>query len=288
MIDSSNSSTLRVERSKGPGQVEVTAIPDDHPSLARRAARAVVPGRLRPELLSVVRPLRYRGHAVHCACCGGDFARLIPHQNRTFAKCPRCGALERHRLLVSYLREHTDLFTARLDVLHVAPEWCLQRELRRQPNLRYVSGDLDSPLAMDQIDLLDLPYGAESFDVVICNHVLEHVDDDRRALLEIRRVLRPSGRAIIMSPIDGASSVTLEDPSVETPDERLRVYWQRDHMRRYGVDFADRVANCGFDVETIHHIDQFDEHEITRQGLRRESALFSDDDIFLCRAAVAA
>jgi SAM-dependent methyltransferase len=278
---------MRVVRSKGPGQVEVTTIPDDRASFARAAARALVPARLRPELLSVVRPLRYRGEAAHCACCGGDFARFISHQNRPFAKCPRCGALERHRLLVSYLRGQTDLFTASLDVLHVAPEWCLQRELRRQPNLNYVSGDLDSPLAMDRIDLLDLPYGAETFDIVICNHVLEHVDDDRRALLEIRRVLRPGGRAIIMSPIDGASSATVEDSSVKTPEERRRVYWQRDHMRRYGTDFGDRVAECGFDVETIHHIDQFDEHEVKRQGLRRESALFSDDDIFLCRAAAA-
>jgi SAM-dependent methyltransferase len=287
MIGSSSAPNLRVARSEGRGQVELATIPDDQPSLARRAARTVVPGRLRPEFLSLVRPLRYRGHAVHCACCGGDFARFIPHQNRPFAKCPRCGALERHRLLVSYLRERTDLFTAKLDVLHVAPEWCLQRELRRQPNLRYLSGDLDSPLAMDKIDLLDLPYRAGAFDVVICNHVLEHVDDDRRALLEIRRILRLGGRAIILSPIDGASPVTVEDPRVTTPEERLRVYWQRDHVRRYGADFADRVADCGFDVETIHHIDRFDEHEVNRQGLRRESALFADDDIFLCRAAAA-
>lgn len=284
MIGSSDSQTLRVARRNGSGQVELTSIPDDRSSLPRRAARSLVPARLRPELASIVRPLRYKGDAAHCACCGGDFARFVPHQNRPFAKCPRCGALERHRLLVSYLREHTDLFTARLDVLHVAPEWCLQRELRRQPNLNYVSGDLDSPLAMDRIDLLDLPYGAETFDVVICNHVLEHVDDDRRALREMRRILRPGGRAVIMSPIDAASSVTEEDSSIQTPEERLRVYWQRDHMRRYGGDFADRVAECGFDVETIHHIDQFDESEIGRQGLRRESALFSDDDIFLCTA----
>jgi SAM-dependent methyltransferase len=259
------------------------AVPDDQPSLARRVARSFVPARLRPATLSVVRPLAYRGHAVHCACCDGDFSRFIPHQRRPFAKCPRCGALERHRLLVSYMRERTDLFSAELRMLHFAPEWCLQRELRRLPNLDYVSADLASPLAMDHVDLCDLPYGTDSFDVVICNHVLEHVDDDQRGLAEIRRVLRDDGRAIIMSPIDDASEWTLEDASVTTPEERLRVYWQRDHVRRYGRDFADRIASEGFTVEQIRYIDQFEAGEIKRQGLLRESPLFSHDDIFICR-----
>jgi len=186
------------------------------------------------------------------------------------------------------MRERTDLFTGALRVLHVAPEWCLQRELQQLPNLDYVSADLDSPIAMDHVDLLDLPYDADSFDVVICNHVLEHVADDRRGLDEIRRVLRDDGRAIIMSPIDGATASTVEDEHVDTPEERLRVYWQRDHMRRYGRDFADRVAAQGFSVETITYIDHFDATQIERQGLRRESALFSDDDIFVCRPAAAA
>jgi SAM-dependent methyltransferase len=269
-------------------RVTGASIPDNRSSLARRAVRSFVPGKFRPAVVSLVRPLLYRGNAVHCACCDGDFSRFIPHQGRPYAKCPRCGALERHRLLVSYLRERTDLFAGRLKVLHVAPEWCLQLELRRLSNLDYVSADLDSPLATDHVDLLDLPYSAGSFDVVICNHVLEHVDNDRRALDEIRRVLRADGRAIIMSPIDPASPSTVEGLDVHTPEERRRVYWQRDHLRRYGRDFADRVASRGFSVDTIRYIDQFDATQVQRQGLRRESALFSDDDIFICHCATAA
>jgi predicted SAM-dependent methyltransferase len=259
------------------------SLPTDRRSPARRVARVLVPPRLRPAVASVVRPLRYRGDAVHCTVCGGHFSRFLPHQDRPFALCPSCEALERHRLLVSYLRERTDLFTARLKVLHMAPEWCLQRVFRRIPSLDYVSADLDSPIAMDQVDLLDLPYAAGSFDVVICNHVLEHVDDDRRALDEIRRVLRPDGRAILMSPIDDACSSTIEDPSVNTPEQRHRVYGQHDHLRRYGRDFGERVAEQGFNVDTIRYVDQLGADQIEHEGLRRDGVLFAYDDIFICR-----
>src|SRR5580692_11929688 len=150
---------------------------DDRPSATVRVARTLVPGRMRPGLAGAVRSLRHRGDAVNCQCCDGDFDNFTAHRGRPHAKCPRCGSLERHRLLISYLRRHTDLFTAPLSVLHVAPEYSLQRRLRRLENLQYRSADLDSPLAMDSVDLLDMPYADSSFDVVICNHVLEHVAD---------------------------------------------------------------------------------------------------------------
>lgn len=138
---------------------------------------------------------------------------------------------------------------------------------------------------MDKVDLLDMPYPDRSFDVLICSHVLEHVADDRRALREIRRVLVPGGRAILMSPIDQDLSVTLEDPSVTTLSDRLRIFGQEDHVRRYGCDFAERVEAEGFDVEVISYVDRFTSEEIARNGLRRESTLFPIDDIFLCRPA---
>jgi SAM-dependent methyltransferase len=257
-------------------------------SAPTRLAGSLVPGRIRPELAGALRSLRHRGDAVHCPCCDGDFDRFIAHRGRPFARCPRCGSLERHRLLIDFLREHTDLFTARLSVLHVAPEYALQRRLRALENLSYRSADLDSPLAMDKVDLLDMPYADGSFDVVICNHVLEHVADDRRALRELRRVLAPGGRAILLSPIDEALSATLEDPAVTSPEERDRVYGQSDHMRRYGRDFAARVAAVGFDVEVIAHIEQLDPRKIAREGLRRESELFAQDDVFLCRTTASA
>jgi SAM-dependent methyltransferase len=247
-----------------------------------RLSSSLTPSRMRPQLVGAIRSLQRRGDKVQCPCCDGAFDRFIAHRGRAFARCPRCGSLERHRLLAGFLRERSDLFTARLAVLHVAPEYALQRRLRRLPNLSYRSADLDSPLAMDRIDLLDMSYPDGAFDVVICNHVLEHVADDRLALSEIRRVLVPGGRAILMSPIDADLTETIEDPSVSTPAERDRVFGQSDHLRRYGRDFAARVAATGFAVETVSYIDELDPAEIARNGLRREGMLFRDDDIFIC------
>lgn len=262
--------------------------PTYEPSRYRRVARSLVPARMRPGLFGAVRAARHRGHAVYCPCCGGEFDGFIAHRGVRPGRCPRCGSLERHRLLVDFLRTRTDLFSAPLSMLHIAPEYSLQRRLRRLENLSYRSADLYSPLAMDRVDLLEMPYPDGSFDVVMCNHVLEHVADDRLALGEIRRVLASDGRAIIMSPIDEQLADTLEDPSVTSPLERDRVFGQSDHLRRYGRDFADRVAASGFAVETISHLGTLDAEKIDREGLRGNGKLFPNDDIFICRPAPAA
>ncbi|HYM55265.1 MAG TPA: methyltransferase domain-containing protein [Solirubrobacteraceae bacterium] len=262
------------------------AIVAGEPSRHKRMARALVPPRLRPRLFGTVRSVRHRGNAVYCSCCDGEFSSFIAHRGIFPGRCPRCGSRERHRLLIDFAHARTDLFTEALSVLHVAPEYGLQRRLRRSSNLIYRSADLDSALAMDHVDLLDMPYPDGSFDVVICSHVLEHVADDRIALSEIRRVLTPEGRAILMSPIDEELAETLEDPSVVDPAERDRVFGQSDHLRRYGRNFASCVATAGFAVDVVSHIDRFSPGEIARQGLRRDSTtLFRNDDIFICRRA---
>ncbi len=257
--------------------------PSYEPSWQRRVARGLVPARIRPQLFGAVRSALHRGHEVHCPCCGGEFDSFIAHRGVHPGRCPRCGSLERHRLLIRFLRERTDLFEASLDLLHIAPEYGLQRQLQSLENLSYRSADLESPLAMDNVDLLDLPYPDSSFDVVLCSHVLEHVEDDRLALREIHRVLACDGRAILMSPIDPARAATLEDPTVTAPADRHRVFGQSDHLRLYGRDFAERVAAAGFAVETVAYLGELDAGKIAREGLRRESDLFPNDDVFICR-----
>jgi SAM-dependent methyltransferase len=253
----------------------------DDPPL-RRLLRAAIPARRRPALVGAVRSLMNRGSSVSCPCCGGEFGQFIRHRGRPHAKCPRCGSLERHRMLWHFLEDRTDLFKGDRSLLHFAPEYSFLRRLKRTPGLRYVTADLDSPLADAHVDIMDLPFPDASFDAVMCSHVLEHVDDDRKALAEIRRVLRPGGWAILMTPIESGRATTLEDPDVVTPEERHRVYGQSDHARLYGRDFEGRVEAQGFTVRVEHHLDALEPQIVAREGLRREDdEAFGDEQIFL-------
>ncbi len=192
-----------------------------------------------------------RGDRFECPCCGGRFRRFQPHgvKRRENARCPGCGALERHRLQWLYLRDCTNLYTDRLRVLHFAPEISLQRSLRQLANLDYVSADLDSPRADVWFDICAIPYPQASFDVVLCSHVLEHVPDDRKAMRELFRVLKPGGWGLIQVPMDRNRAETFEDWSVTAEADRERVFGQRDHVRIYGNDYYDRLKEAGFRVE---------------------------------------
>ena len=168
-----------------------------------------------------------------------------------------------------------------LSVLHFAPELELQRYLRAgRPAHR--SADIDSPLADDQVDIVDLPYADASFDVVICLHVLEHIPDDGKAMRELHRVLVPGGQAIVMVPIDHRRETTLEDSSVTTPEDRHRVFGQFDHVRLYGRDFGDRLAAAGFDVRVDAFLDELPAERVARLGLRRDQEQFGREDVYLC------
>ena len=194
--------------------------------------------------------------------------------------CPRCGSHERHRLLWLYLTDaRPDLLErSPLRLLHFAPEESFQRLFRERANVDYVGADLDSPLASDQVDIQDLPYPDASFDALMCSHVLEHVPDDRRAMRELRRILRPGGWAIVMVPLHGGMAETLEDPGVDTPEERLRVYGQADHLRLYGLDFPDRLRAAGLDVDVVAYGEQVGTDAYRRYGLTGER-------IYLCSPA---
>jgi SAM-dependent methyltransferase len=242
-------------------------------------------GRLRPELLGRVRAARNRGDAVECPCCRGTFARFLSHRDRAGAKCPRCGALERHRVIWLYIQERTDLLTRRQSMLHVAPEYELQARLSRLAHLDYLSVDLDSPLAMEVADVTDFAYADDSFDVIFCNHVLEHVPDDRAALSELFRVLRPGGWAILLTPIDHDREATYEDPDVVTPEDRLREFGQEDHVRIYGRDYVARLEQAGFDVSVERFGEHLGEDVVRRFGLRRNGTI---EELFVCSKALVA
>lgn len=228
---------------------------------------------------------RARGDAVQCPCCNGTWAEMRPHRGRAGARCPGCGSMERHRILWLFLQRETDILTEPRSILHMAPEAVLTAMLDR-PNIQYVSGDLVPGHAMEVMDITALPRPDDSFDAVVCNHVLEHVPDDIGAMRELHRVLRPGGLAIMQHPIDNARAETLEDPEVVTPEARLRVYGHEDHKRMYGRDFADRLSAAGFEVTIRRYLDELDDAERARYALRDGNGDgLRGADIFSCVAA---
>jgi SAM-dependent methyltransferase len=244
-----------------------------------RAAKALVrllPKRHRGFALRRLRLAIYRGDSVECPCCGGRFSRFMPGlSHRSTRVCPRCGAQERHRALWLYMRERTDLFTRPLSILHWAPEYALQRSLSALPRAAYVSADLEGDEAQQHMDMTDVPFKDGAFDLIVCVHVLEHVPDDRQAMREMVRVLKPGGEAMLLVPIV-LEQPTLEDPSIVTPQQRKAAYWQEDHVRLYGADFEDRLAEEGFDVTVDGWVRTLDESTLERYGL------FPLEDIYVC------
>ena len=211
----------------------------------------------------------YGGSAYYCPVCDTALQQFPPSAGRgTDTECPICLSRPRHRLAWLYLRDKTDLLDGKPKrLLHVAPEMGLGRRFQQAPNVDYLSGDLNSPDAMVKMDVTDIQYPENSFDVIFCSHVLEHVPDDRKAMRELYRVLKPGGWAILDVPI--LRKTTLEDPTVTTPAERLRVYLQEDHVRMYGEDYVDRLREAGFDVAVDKFINEFTDEEVRRMGLPR-------------------
>ena len=203
--------------------------------------------------------LFYKGRGAECPVCGAKYRKFMPYgyvQPRPNALCPKCLSLERHRLLWLYLTRETDLLTAFPRTLHIAPEVCIMRHLK--PHFKshpgqYVTADLESPLADLHFDVQQIPLADGSVDVVICNHIMEHVADDRRAMRELHRVLKPGGWGIVLSPVDRDYEQTYEDDSITDPDERTRIFGQYDHRRIYGADYADRLRQAGFQVADIDY-----------------------------------
>lgn len=220
---------------------------------------------------------------VACSVCGWRFRSFRPagHVPRENARCPVCGARERHRLQWLYLRNRTDLFVRPQRVLHFAPEPSFRGRLSRADNLWYVTTDLSETDVALNTDITALPFPAGTFDVILCNHVLEHVPDDGAALRELFRVLRDGGWAVVQVPMDSNRASTFEDPSVREPSERLRLFGQADHVRVYGRDYIDRVEAAGFRVDSNRFVDELPRGLVEMHGLSRES-------IFIARKPVGA
>ncbi len=187
---------------------------------------------------------------------GKSFRKLLPYgygKQRLNALSPSTLSLERHRLIWLYLKNETDFFTTKKKVLHIAPEQCFLKLFKAQTNLNYITADLYSPIADVKADICNLPFEENQFDVVFCNHVLEHIEDDKKAMSELFRVLKPNGMGIFQIPQDLTLETTYEDFSITSKEERKKHFGQYDHVRVYGKDYFDRLRTVGFNVNEIEY-----------------------------------
>ena len=220
--------------------------------------------------------LAYRGRGRECPVCGSHYRRFMPYgyvTSREDALCPHCLSLERHRMIWLWLKESSNLFDGFPRLLHIAPEVSLMRHFKRhyRDNKNYITADLESPLADLHFDVQNIPLEDESMDVIICNHLLEHVEDDRRAMAELYRILKCGGWGIMLVPEERGRATTFEDDTITDPEERTRIFGQYDHRRIYGRDYDERLTTAGFRVKRIAY------NELLSAEQRQRYAIGTDD-----------
>jgi len=201
---------------------------------------------------------------------GKSYRKFLPYgyaKVRENVLAPGTLSLERHRLFWLYLKNETTFFSAPLRVLHFAPEQAFVQKFKKQKNLTYTTTDLNSPIADVKADICDLPFKDNSFDFIICNHVLEHIPDDTKAMQELYRVLAPSGTAVVQVPYDAKREITFEDNTITDQSERTRIFGQYDHLRVYGMDYFKKLSSIGFDVNALDYTSGISSDDIERYRL---------------------
>ena len=207
---------------------------------------------------------------------GRSFRSFIPYgynNVRKNALSPSTYSLERHRMLWLYLKNETDIFTKKIRLLHFAPEPAFHKIFKNCNNISYDTIDLNSPLAEIKADICDLPIENDTYDYILCNHVLEHIDDDIKAMSELYRVLKKGGIGIFQIPIDVERKNTFEDPSITSPKQRNKIFGQYDHVRIYGMDYFDRLKSVGFSVNQIYYGEKLSEEEIFKYCLSKNEII---------------
>ncbi|WP_452218541.1 class I SAM-dependent methyltransferase [Lacinutrix undariae] len=187
---------------------------------------------------------------------GKSFKTFLPYgygNQRNNVLSPSTLSLERHRLLWLYLKNETPFFSAEKKVLHFAPEQCFLNRFRQLKNLEYTTTDLLSPIADVKADICNLPFDDNSYDIILCNHVLEHIPDDTKAMQELYRVMKPGGYGIFQIPQELDREITFEDDSITDKAERAKIFGQYDHVRVYGRDYFNKLRSIGFKVEEIDY-----------------------------------
>ena len=218
----------------------------------------------------------FKGKRFYDPIDGNGYSKFLSYgykKIRRNALSPGTLSLERHRLLWLYLVNETNFLDSKLKVLHVAPEQIFYKKFKKKQNWNYITFDLKSPLADIKGDIKSMNFENKSFDLIICNHVLEHIDDDIKALKEIFRVLKSGGVAILQVPINFKRNETFEDQSIISKKDREKYFGQYDHVREYGLDFKKRVERAGFEVEMVYYTENFSEEMKLNYGLQKNDVI---------------
>jgi len=228
----------------------------------------------------------FKGKGVFCPLCQSEFKSFAPWFGSKVienARCPQCESMERHRLLWLYLHERTDIFDGgHKRLLHFAPQRFLYNHFFKLPGIEYFPCDNEPDKyeknyqgQLFKADIGNLPFENNFFDVIICSHILEHVNDDIKAISELKRVLKNEGWCIVQVPIDLSRKNTWEDFSITKPEERVKAFGQEDHVRIYGKDFKERLMNAGFHVNEDHFAETFSVDEVVKYGIDRDEMIYS-------------
>ena len=231
-------------------------------------------------LTQALKRIVYFGTKYVCPVCDSSLRTLktMPAvKPRLNALCPVCNSLERHRLQWKFFKDRTNLFSGdKLSLLHIAPESCFSRVFSQSNSIDYLTADI-MDFAMVKMDITNIQYPDNYFDIILCSHVLEHIEDDKKAMSELSRVLNPNGWAILQVPI--LVDKTYEDFAILDPVEREQKFGQSDHVRIYGPDYRQRLEESGFTVDVISFLDTFNIADRTKYGFSTEK-----DDIYFCKS----
>jgi len=223
-------------------------------------------------------PFLMKGNNVECTVCEHQFKKFLPYGyndgQRDNVLCPYDLTLERHRLMWTYLKTKSNFFTDNLKVMHIAPEQCFYKTFRAQKNLDYTTGDLESPLADLHFDLHNIPLEDNIYDVVFCNHVMEHVKDDVQCMKELLRIMKPGGWGILQVPADYTRTTTYEDATITDPKEREKHFGQYDHVRLYGTNYPDVLRSAGFEVEEYDYHKELKEEDYKKYRFQEDELLY--------------
>ena len=234
-----------------------------------------IPRPLLIRLSYIVRPILaffLKGNTFTDPIDGKSFRSFLPYgygMQRNNVLSPSTLSLERHRLLWLYLTNETNFFSSKLKVLHFAPEQAFYKRFRKLHNVDYITTDLDSPLADVQADICNLPFKDNEFDVILCNHVLEHIPDDTKAMQELYRILKPNGWGVFQIPQDLNREKTFEDHTIIDRHERAKIFGQYDHVRVYGRDYFDKLRTIGFKVDEVDYTSKLSEEDILKYCLAK-------------------